>query len=301
LVSSIVIKDKQSGLAYSFNNYDATFLIEDGSIDWGEVKTSHSTFSFPQQIGEFVSSTIISGRTVTIYGWVAGKTYDEVKSKKSMLNRFITPLHEYLIISDNYCITGKPDAQVKYSKEYTDNNDIICKFFISLFCANPVFELVEPVSTVIASVIPKFGFPLTFKPGGIILGARETSLISSITNTGINQAGMVITFSSNGVVNNPKLINIGTQEFLKLNAVINVGDRIEVSTVNGSRYVKAYIGGVEQSYYDALDLDSSWLQLNPGVTNLSFTTELDGVLDESYRSLVITVSYTPSLFNLEEE
>jgi hypothetical protein len=76
------------------NSYNADYLIDDGSINWGTVESSHHTFSYPNQIGEFLSSTTIGTRTITVFGWIIGsgsQPYEQIKRKKRILNKLITP------------------------------------------------------------------------------------------------------------------------------------------------------------------------------------------------------------------
>ena len=45
-------------------------LYKDDGIDWGSAPASHNTFSYPSQLGQYISSTVIKGRTISIAGYV---------------------------------------------------------------------------------------------------------------------------------------------------------------------------------------------------------------------------------------
>lgn len=304
MVNEIELYNTAQGINYKMNNDNATFLITDGSVDWGEVSCVHHTYNFPTQIGQFLSSTTIGTRGITIFGWIVGgqNNYADLKRKKSLLNAFISPLQPIEIRVGEYKITGIPESQVKYSKEYIENNEVMCKFLINLLCINPLFQSVNPIDVKAAQSVPKFMFPLAIpSTSGMLFGLRESSLFSTIINTGSIPIGIIVTFEANGVVNNPKLFDVKTLEFLKLNYNMATGDKIIISTVDGDRYVKAIIADVEYDYFDKLDIDSSWLQLSVGSNTIGYKTDIDGVENETYKNLSVTISYSISVFNIEEE
>jgi hypothetical protein len=92
-----------------------------------------------------------------------------------------------------------------------------------------------------------------------------------------------------------------TQEFIRINKSLGAGDIVTINTCNGYRDVTAVIDNVEQSYLQFLDFDSTWLQFSPGTSTVGFATSLNGVADETYKNLSITITYKTCLFNLEEE
>jgi hypothetical protein len=304
LVNEVSLYNKVSNTIYKFNATDAPFLIDDGSIDWGTIQTTRNTFTYPTQIGQHISSIIIGTRDISIFGWIVAdnQDYEDLKNKKTLLNSFINPLQELEIRTDDYKITGIPIAQVKYSNTYNENNDMFCKFLINIFCANPMFEVLNPIKLIASDIQPKFMFPLQFVRPGITFGIRESSLFTTFTNNGTIPIGFIATLTANGTVNNPKLYNVNTQEFIQIDTVLNSGDVVTISTVDGDRYVKAIINDVEQNYFGYLDLDSSWLQLPIGDTIIGFKTyDSNGVEDLTYKNLSLSMEYTPKVFNLEEE
>ena len=90
-----------------------------------------------------------------------GDTYDELKANKEVLNRLVNPLHPIdAVVQGKYKLTFKPDYSVKYSVSYEENNEVLCKFLIQGTCADPMFTTKDKQSALIASIIPKFRFPL---------------------------------------------------------------------------------------------------------------------------------------------
>lgn len=304
MINEITLYNTVTKVAYNLDNDNATFLISDGSIDWGDIESTHQTFSYPNQVGKYLSSTTIGSRQVTIFGWIVGGTegYAGIKRKKRLLNQFINPLHPIEIRAGKYKLIGSPDTQVRYSKEYEENNDVICRFLISIYCSDPMFKSLNPYEVVATTTRGMFKMPLIItEEDPVVFGEIQNSLFSELVNDGVLPIGGIIRFESKGVVNTPTFYNVDTLEFIKLNTTITAGQVIEVSTVEGNRYVKLITTQGEEDYFRYLDLDSSWIQFIPGKTTIGFGTSDNGIDDETYKNLTIRVLYNPVSFNLEEE
>lgn len=119
----------------------------------------------------------------------------------------------------------------------------------------------------IATWIGGFEFPV---PDGLELaegweiGYRQPSLIVNVFNSGDVKSGIRIEFRALGVVKNPVLLNVDTQEFIKLNISLVAGDVLTVSTGYGEKAVKLKRGGVTTDAFRYLDVDSSYLQIAVG-------------------------------------
>ena len=109
---------------------------------------------------------------MAISGWVIGDDYDELKVNKEILNRLVNPLHTIdAVVQDKYKLTFKPDFSVKYSVSYEENNEVLCKFLIQGTCADPMFTTKDKQTALIASIIPKFRFPLVIPQNkGLLMG-----------------------------------------------------------------------------------------------------------------------------------
>ena len=224
-----------------------------------------------------------------------GDTYDELKSNKEVLNRLVNPLHTIdAIVQEKYKLTFKPDYSVKYSVSYEENNEVLCKFLIQGTCADPMFTTKDKQSALIASIIPKFRFPLVIPQGtGILMGLREPSLLATLNNGGDIDTGMLITFSCTSTVTNPSLLNVDTREFIKINKTISAGEQISISTVTGEKYIKGIIKDEEFNYFKYMDFDSTWLQLHIGENVLKYDA------DENVDGLEVLISFMPKYLEVQ--
>ena len=303
MVESLKIENLNTGSVKQFDMAEADYLIYEGSIDWGNAQVDHSTFQFPQQIGSYITNTIVGSRDIAINGWIIGDNLDEIVAKKKALSAFINPLNDFKIVVGQYYIDAKPTSNVVFGKEYTENNDVAVKFLIQMTCPYPLFVLTNPFTVNVASNVGGFHFPLTIpKNGGIIMGYRKQSLFTNVSNFGAIDIGMVVTLTARAVVNNPAIINVNTHEQLKINKVMDVGEKIVIDTSIGNRSIVGIKGEVQTNYLKYLDYDSVWLQLATGTSLLTYKTyNANGNEDETYKNLDVVIQYRTALYNLEEE
>lgn len=253
------------------------------SVDWGTIKGTHNTYKYLNQIGVSVNNTSLGTRDIVIEGWIVAQHERDMTEKKSALNAFINPQEPLDLLYDDYKIQFNPDNTVKYSINYAENNDVVCKFQIVGTAHDPMF--VDSIENRLnfATTTAGFHFPLVISPqlpeGGVVFGSRTDSLIATVINKGSVPTGMRIVFKAKGSVSNPKLINVETQEQLLIRKDLVAEEEIEINTVVGSKRVRGRIGETSPftNYFVYKTLDSSWIQLAVG-KNL-FRYDADSGLD----------------------
>lgn len=302
MVESLIIRNIISNESKQFDMSEANYLIYEGAIDWGNVDVTHNTFQFPEQIGQYVSSTVLGSRDISINGWIIGDTEEEIKLKKVELSKFFNPFDEMEIIVGNYSIFGKPSANVQYGKTLAENSVVAVKFLLQIFCPQPLFLLSNAISVDVAETIGAFGFPLILKPEGIIMGYRKKSLFTDITNDGATSVGMIITFEASGTVNNPEFMDVNTHKRIRINKVLTAGEVVIINTSIGERSVTGIVNGNEINYFKYFDYDNEWLQIPNGLSTFTYRTyDSSGEQDESYKKMSVNVKYKTAIYNLEGE
>lgn len=309
MIESLKFINLNTGKEIIMDGDKADYLIDtdNGSIDWGEIQAKHSTFNFPTQIGSYISSSSLEDRDVSFFGYVLGGNMQDLRRKKKVLSAFFNPLHEIEIQAAGYSLFGKAQANIVYGKEYPENNTAFCKFTVSLLCNRPLWQTSKPLSVNIAVLQPGWKFPWVMvneKGKGTIFGKRRRALLQQLTNSGAIPVGVVITIHALGIVNNPELKLVETQEFIHINKTLSEGEDIVISTVDGERYIRGRKdeNSPWESYLEYLDLDSSWLQLPVGTATIGFSTfESEGVQDDTYKNMNINLAFHEKIFNLEDE
>ena len=141
------------------------------------------------------------------------------------------------------------------------------QFTIGLCCLSPFWKEETESREDIAMWTGGLEFP---EPDGIELfdgweiGTRQPSLIVNVYNSGDVKAGMRIEFRALGSLTNPLLLNVATQEYIKVNMELQAGDVLTVSTGYGEKAVKLKRAGETTDAFRYLDVDSSYLQLSVG-------------------------------------
>lgn len=293
MIESLVLTNTVTLQSVLLDKNDSELVLD--KADLGTVEGTHHSYKYVSQVGVYIDSTTLEQRTVAISGWIIGDTYDELKANKVVLNRLVNPLHTIdAVIQDKYKLTFKPDFSVKYSVSYEENNEVLCRFLIQGTCADPMFTTKDKQTALIASIIPKFRFPLVIpQDKGILMGLREPSLLATLNNDGDIDVGLFITFSCTSTVTNPSLLNVNTREFIKINKTMSAGEQIIVSTGSGEKYIKGIVSGEESNYFKYMDFDSTWLQLHTGENILKYNA------DNNVNGLGVVVSFLPKYLEVQ--
>lgn len=293
MIDSLVLTNTVTLQSVLLDKDNSELVLDEA--DLGTVEGTHHSYKYVSQVGVYIDSTTLEQRVVAISGWVIGNTYDELKANKGVLNKLINPLHTVeVIVQDKYKLDFKPDFSVKYSASYEENNEVLCKFLIQGTCADPMFTTKDKQTALIASIIPKFRFPLVIpQNNGILMGLREPSLLATLNNSGDIDTGLLITFSCTSTVTNPSLLNVDTREFIKINKTMSAGEQIIVSTGSGEKYIKGIVSGEVSNYFKYMDFDSTWLQLHTGENILKYDA------DDNVDGLEVLISFLPKYLEVQ--
>lgn len=220
------------------------------------------------QDGDTYLGNRIQSREIEIVGSIATRNKDETVTLRRRLNHVLNPqigaTLTYIYGDFKRVIDCRVDNAPVYSRKA-----IFQDYTVQLVCHNPFWREEAESKTDIASWIGGFEFP---EPLGLEIpmeegweiGYREPSLIVNVYNGGDVKSGVRIDFRALGTVVNPSLLNIDTQEFIKVNYTLEAGDVLSVSTYYGQKEVFLKTGGQTIDAFRYLDPDSSYIQLEVG-------------------------------------
>ena len=315
MVENFTLINKENGNSITFGQTTSSeCLYKDDGIDWGNAPAIHNTFSYPSQLGEYISSTRVMGRDISIMGYVyyipnefermnipasemEQYCYNKMLKKKELLNNIVNPTQIVKVEIGDYYIEGKPSKSIIYGSDVSSNNQYFCSFLITIFCNNPMFRKTTLPNTILSGTQPAFRFPLVFpKNEGIIMGIRSSYQLIAIKNEGNVPTGGIIHIKSNGTVVNPTVTNIATGESITINKTMVEGEVIEINTNDGNeKGIKGYLNEEELNYFKYWDFENTWLKFPIGTTMIGFSTK-EG--DESL--LEITITMNPLKYALED-
>lgn len=153
---------------------------------------------------------------------------------------------------------------------------VLPEFSIPLDCLNPFWREETEEKEDIASWIAAWEFPCEIEqdnPQSMIFGHRSESVIVNCYNEGDVSTGMRIRFKALGTVVNPSILNMDTDEFIKLNVTMFPDDVIEVNTKYGSKGAVLLRDGISTDYFRYIDVDSTFIQLAIGDNNFKYDAE----------------------------
>lgn len=288
-----------------------------GEVDWGQVSGRHNTYSFPNQIGESIVSTSVATRPLSVTGWViscagsahigsaqigaarvgSGETADTMQIRCDFLNAFISPVDDYTLEYKNRKIQFRPDSSIIYTPEYEANNEKVRRFLIQGTCPYPLFTDLENTAVPFDATGNRFIFPTNWgqtKP--IIFAATEKAYRVEVNNKGGFSTGLTAVLKFSGDVQNPRIKNLTTGKFIGVKGTFHNGERLEMSTIPGNKYIKTRIpDGTEYNIIKYRDYKMSWIQLTPGINQLALDCD---DLDQR-PNMSVTVYFTPLYMEVE--
>lgn len=291
MVDTLSIKDTHTQKSITISTSPGEYYLKE--LDVGSVDGKTHTFKYVNQIGVSVYGISLGTRDIRIIGWVADENFDRLIQRKKVLNSFINPTHLMELIVGGYKLSFYPGKSIKYSTSYEENNEVLCKFLIEGECPYPLFTPLQEQRVSVAYTLGKFRFPLTIPPEGVQMGVRQPSLIALVNNAGDFPVGYTIEFKATGSVSNPSLIDIGSQQMLKINKQMIAGESVTVNTREGERQIIGRIGGVEQNYFQYRTYESDWLTLGVGENLLRYNA------DSGVTNLEALITFSPGFMEVE--
>lgn len=157
---------------------------------------------------------------------------------------------------------------------------------IRFIALDPTWKDIDETKTEIALWKGSFMFPLIIPiDEGIKMGYREPSLIATVNNLGDITTGMKIEFKALNTVDTPQLINVETQQFIKINKIMNPGEVITVTTDDTNEKVYCNENNVITNGFKYWDLYSTFLQLEVGDNLFRYDAK------EGLDNLEVTISH----------
>lgn len=268
-------------------NGDTAYVIDE--IDWGAPSGTLQSYQLYGQIGQTVVGTSVSTRAVTIIGYVYAKEekpyygdlweeyYESLlellEEKKNELNRLINLFQDVQITVGDYHVTGRPTSAVKYSSSYRENNEVLCRFQIEITCGDPMFTKQERIETI-------------FEGASVV-----------IENEGDVEVGGTITVTASGLVENPKITNTKTNDFVEIRTLLKIGDIMTIETKDNQENVLIYREEEKQT-------ENGLTYMLEGSTFLKFTQGGDTYAysaESGQENMGVKVTIQEQYFNLQNE
>ncbi|NLU36588.1 MAG: phage tail family protein [Clostridiales bacterium] len=267
----------------------------------GATITHIQTHKSPNQDGESYVGNVLGYRQITIEGSIR-----EVNKKRVMQLRqeMLSVLNPKL----NLCkLIYKYDGDIKTIACIIDSSTtfpsslriVYQQFLIHLYCPDPLWCALEELNIDLVTWVPVLEFDeiegfsteqapnywIETAPEGegfeefesgfgiglnIEFGYRLTKQIVEIDNAGDIDTPIRIVFRAHGAVEKPYIQDVETRKLLRVNRTLQAGYVLEITTKFCNKNV--YLNGEKAHHY--LDyLNSTWLQLKPGMNLIKYGAE----------------------------
>jgi hypothetical protein len=151
-------------------------------------------------------------------------------------------------------------------------NDGSQQWLITFHCADPYFYDLKAQSIPLQDTVGATLFPIVFPASGIVLSYYSGAGGSAETSDSINNAGdweTPVSIKLYGPCVNPKILNVTTGDYIRVEISMEAGDLLEITTAFGNKSViYTPSGGVPVSAITLLDLSSTFFQLAVGNNEL---------------------------------
>lgn len=314
MIDDVVLTNLSTNKNVEMHRGSGPYVIDE--IDWDSPAVSMSTYRVPFQVGSTLSGVTVETRKPTIIGYVIADLNDvnvlgmtlaeyyaeqlrQIEEWKAVLNKLVNIYQDLRIDADGYYLVGRPTMPVKYSTKEEENNDVMCRFEIELECYDPMF-IGESKTVTLAAADPLFHFPMinTEEKGDLytVFGSILNRQTMEVVNNGDAEVGCEIKITAIAGVSNPRVYNVGTNEFIEFeNVTMESGDIITVNT-NVKEERAVWHDASENrdiSIVGNLKDGSTFFKIMPGSGLYAYS------VPEGYENNVeIMISYTEKYFNL---
>ena len=279
-----VIFEADNGQKYIFGQDGETVF----DMDLGHgISVDVGTSQGFSQVGETVESMTVGGRTITVRGTVFGN----VQSRKKMMRKVFAPfVWGKLIFEGKYYIRVCVKDTPTFSPVKNDG-----RFTMLLYAPFPFFYSVDDAHFNIGEIVPAFSFPINYSTPHKF-GERGTEKYTNVYNNGDIAVPFNVYMETFGTSVNPLIVNLDTQEYLKLNGTLTTGGVANIyRDSNNILRAELTADGKTVDILSWVDDGSTLFQLNPGDNIIAFDDDGGG------SSLTVKFTFSPAVVAVYED
>lgn len=220
------------------------------------------------QDGTTISNVTLRDRPLAIFGSIKGETKEELATLRAQLLEVFNPKVRGWIQYEYGDIVRQIRCQIEEAPVFS-------KKLRSFKYQDFVINLIAPIpywigktdDAEMAAWIGGLSFPLSFPMSFSVRGKQI-----SVTNDGNVDTPVVIDFY--GPATNPKIINLTTDQFVRVKRELLEGEKLTISTEYGRKKVDLIDSeGVATNAMHYIDLASEFWSLEPGKNSLLYEAD----------------------------
>lgn len=225
------------------------------------------------QDGESFVSQNLSPREITI----TGQIHTDWRANRENLLRLINPKEAGRLVYEYGSTKRYIPCYIRNAPLF--GRGIMPAYQITFFCPSPFWREGEGANENYTDLLTwenLLEWPndeLQFSESGFEIEKRTSETQINVENHGVVDTGVTIVFKASAAVVNPAIENLLTGEKLSLTYTMQDGDEIRISTGYGEKAATLTRGGVKSNVFNAVDVDSTWMQLHPGDNLLTYSAD----------------------------
>ena len=261
--ATVEFSQRKSKTPYWLNSADGIDTIEN----------SIYTAKGVAQDGESFVSQTLGTREITI----SGQLFRDIAASRESLLRAMNPKEAGKLIIERGSIKRYIPCYIRNTPAF--GSGLFPAFEISFLCPSPFWREGSGDNENYADVLkwedclewPNDELELTDE--GFYIEKRTDDTVVNVHNNGVVDTGITIVFKAAAAVVNPSIENTTTGEKLSLTYTMKEGDEIRVKTGYGEKAATLIRDGVSTNVFNAIDLESDWLQLHPGDNLITYSAD----------------------------
>ena len=288
MINKIIYKNER-GISIELNREGPLFLSSVKGFDGLESDIVSSKSAY--QDGISISKTILKDRILTLNcHLVVDSEQQRYILKKKLYNAFNPKIKGHIkIYTDAGQLRGASNLRViqapLFDDDYKGLNDIV-SFQMQLAMPLPYFEDLEENKVEFGSEVANFFFDWELKEEGNELSIKNSSNVINIFNAGDCETPLKLVFKASSNVKNPRIYNVYTKEFIKINKTMEAGEMIVITTNKGNKRVESILNGKTSNIFNNLDIQSDFIWLDVGDNVIAYDAE------EMIEQLEVSIYYT---------
>lgn len=269
----IEFKNMTTGQTLTLGTVGSEYVL--AHKDFGTVEGKNNTTPYINLIGSDVNSTTLAERDISFIGFIKTESKAVMEERKRALKKMFNPQDFITAYFKDYALIFKPTQTVKDSTDPKENTDRYYRFSITGIAYDPLWRLKKSDVVRESATIAVPLFPLVIPAGkGFAFGYIPAVSVNNVLNEGDVEVGFVLRMTATGgTVNNPKIIDNKTGDFIEVAIEMTKDDVVELSTENGKKYAKLIRGEAETDIFKNVTTASTMsLKLHKGINDITITS-----------------------------
>lgn len=285
----IEYKSSHKNKSITLDTYKAPYVLQEREGLDG-LSTDIKTFRSVAQTGVSIQASLIRERIVSIRGAIVYDRYEEKEKLKQNIYSVFNPAFsgDLKIITDANTEFNLKNVYIEEAPVFEEklNGPDIEFFNITFTCPNP-FLLGKEKKLSLQNETGNFKFDWEILKEGVTLSDIDANAIKNAYNNGDIETPIKVVIRARGAMADPYILNINTNEAIRVKYPLKAGERIEVTTGYGEKKVYHYnADNVKKDIFKHIDLNTVFFSLGVGDNLIKYGA------DDTQQNMSVDIYYS---------